>query len=98
MCTRLSADTDSYLGTLKTARRLLPKLKVVSNVPVKARFLPRCITSLHPVPCVFLSPLLAFCSITRTCFAIRFPPYKDELGQDSTTQHNPQWYLSRYLT
>src|SRR5205823_3783456 len=89
----LSASTGGYLGTLKTAKRLLPKLNVVSKVPVKARFLPRCITSLHPVPCVILSPLRAFCSITLTCFAIGLSPSGADIGPDSTTRRNLQRYL-----
>jgi hypothetical protein len=40
----------NYFGTLKTAIRLSPKLKVVSNVAAKTRLLPLVVASRQPPP------------------------------------------------
>jgi hypothetical protein len=41
-----------YFGTVKTAIRVFPKLKVVCNVPTKYRLWPLVATSLQPEPVV----------------------------------------------
>jgi hypothetical protein len=54
------AGAATYLGTLKTAIRLRPRLNVASNVPMNPRSRPFSITSFHPERVVILPPFLTF--------------------------------------
>lgn len=49
----------AYLGTLKIAKRLFPKLKVFSSVATNTRLRPFTMASLQPWPTVMRSPLRA---------------------------------------
>ena len=50
----------NYLGTLKIARRLFPRLIVCISEPTNTRFLPLVATRLQPLPFVIFAPLGAF--------------------------------------
>lgn len=51
---------SDYLGTLKTAIRMFPKLCVPSKVPTEIRLRPFKTTSRQPLPLVILARLSAF--------------------------------------
>lgn len=69
----LIAMTVPYFGTLKIAKRLLPKFIVWRRVPTKTRLRPLTAANLHRVPLVIRSPLFGFLPFIVILGAICFP-------------------------
>jgi hypothetical protein len=58
---RIATPVNSHrFGTLKIAKRLLPKLIVSINEPANMCFFPVVLTKRHPVPLINFAPLGAF--------------------------------------
>jgi hypothetical protein len=61
-----------YLGTLKIANRLLPKLNVFNSVPTNTRLRPFTMANLQPCPAVIRSPLRALSPLIVISAAMLF--------------------------
>ena len=62
----------SYFGTLKIAKRFLPKFIVYRRVPTKMRFRPLTAANRHRVPLVIRSPRRGFVPVIVILGAIGF--------------------------